>query len=45
MNLINNGHVFYAAFLLPEQRSSYGDHRCVTPLYRIPIGSFNCVTQ
>ena len=25
------------------QRSSIGHHRCVTPLYRIPMWSFNCV--
>ena len=28
---------------LPEQRSSYGHHRCVTPLYRIPMWSFHCM--
>ena len=29
--------------LLSWQRSSNGQHRCVTPLYLIPVGSFNCV--
>ena len=29
-------------FLLSEQRR-YGQHRCVTLLYRIPMGSFDCV--
>ena len=29
--------------LLSGQRSSYGHPRCVTPLYRIPMGIFNCV--
>ena len=35
---------FYGAlwFLLPGQRSSNGHHRCVTPLYRVPMGSFYC---
>ena len=45
------GLVFYAgvckpvclSFLLPGQKRSYGHHRCVTPLYRIPMGSFNYV--
>ena len=33
--------VFFAGyFVLSEQRSSYGDHRCVTPLYVIPMGIF-----
>jgi hypothetical protein len=28
---------------LSRQRSSYGDHCCVTPLYGIPVWSFDCV--
>ena len=28
---------------LPEQSSSNGQHPCVTHLYRIPMGIFNCV--
>ena len=28
--------------LLSELRSN-GHHRCVTPLYRIPLGIFDCV--
>ena len=35
------GIIFY--FLLSEQRSSYGEHRCVTHLYHIPLGIFDCV--
>ena len=27
----------------PNLRQSYVVHRCVTPLYRIPMGIFNCV--
>ena len=27
--------------MLSERRSSYGHHRCVTPLYRIPMGIFS----
>ena len=34
---------FFSNCLLAEQRSSVRQHRCVTPLYRIPVGSFNCV--
>ena len=29
--------------LLSSQRSSCGHHRCVTPLYRIPMWIFHCV--
>ena len=35
--------LFLMAVLLPEQRSSYGHHRCVTPLYGIPMWNFNYV--
>ena len=30
-------------FLLSGQRSSPCHHRCVTPLYRIPMWIFDCV--
>ena len=38
---------FYGAlwFLLPGQRSSNGHHRCVTPLYCIPMWIFYCVAD
>ena len=29
--------------LLSEQRSSHGHHRCVTPLYLMPMGIFDYV--
>ena len=29
--------------LLSKQRSSFGDHRCVTPLNVIPMWSFACI--
>ena len=35
--------LFFQTILLSGQRSSYGDHRCVTPLYCIPMWIFDCV--
>ena len=28
-----------------EQRSSFGHHRCVTPLYHIPVWVLSCVME
>ena len=33
---------FYCRYFWPGQRSSFGDHRCVTHLYCIPMWGFNC---
>ena len=31
--------------LMPGQRSSFEQHRCVTHLYVIPMGNFNCAMR
>ena len=36
---------FYCKIFLAQQRSSYVNHPCVALVYRIPVGSFNCVVD